>query len=83
MDDSAITWWSYGVICNETKTIPSNKKKVICKTQNFYIILAFLLITIALLVAVSIYCYLINYQEIQKHLLTFYITINKLRKVSY
>ena len=83
MDDLAITWLSYGVICKETKTIPSNEKKVIWQTQNFYILLAFLLITIALLVAVSISCYLINYQEIQKHLFTFYITIDKLIKVLY
>ena len=47
----------------ETKTIPTtfNEKKVTCKTQNFYILLAFLLITIALLITVSIYCYLIKY----------------------
>ena len=47
----------------ETKTIPANlnKKKATSKTQNFYILLAFLLITIALLIAVSIYCYLIKY----------------------
>ena len=32
-----------------------NEKKVTCKTQNFCILLAFLLITIALLKAVSIY----------------------------
>ena len=38
-----------------------NKQKAIFKTQNFYILLAFLLITIALLIAVSIYCYLIKY----------------------
>ena len=31
-----------------------NEKKVTCKTQNFYILLAFLLITIALLIAVTI-----------------------------
>ena len=64
IDDSAI-------ICDEvidaddgeTKTIPINfnEKKVTCKTQNFYILLAFLLITIVLLIAVSIYCYLIKY----------------------
>ena len=30
------------------------KKNITCKTQNFYILLAFLLITIALLIAVSI-----------------------------
>ena len=47
----------------ETKTIPTtfNEKKVTCKTQNFYILLVFLLITIALLITVSIYCYLIKY----------------------
>ena len=46
-----------------TTTIPTNfnEKKVTCKTQNFYILLVFLLITIALLIAVSIYCYLIKY----------------------
>ena len=56
MDDSAI-------ICDKVKTIPTNfnKKKAICKTQNFYILLTFLLITIALLIVVSIYCYLIKH----------------------
>ena len=46
-----------------TKTIQTNfdKKKVIFKTQIFYILLIFLLITIELLIAVSIYCYLIKY----------------------
>ena len=40
----------------ETKTIPINlnEKKATCKKQNFYILLAFLLITIALLIAFSI-----------------------------
>ena len=44
------------------------------KTQNFYILLAFSLITIALLVAVSVYCYLIKYQA--KQLIPFHY-INK------
>ena len=51
-------------IVEETKTAPTNfneKKKGTCKTQNFYISLAFVLITIALLIAVSIYCYLIKH----------------------
>ena len=45
-----------------------NEKKP-CKTliKNFYILIAFLLIT----VAVSIYCYLIKYQAKQGHLLPF------------
>ena len=46
------------------KTIPTNfnEKKATCKTQNVYIFLAILLITIALLIVVSIYYYLINYR---------------------
>ena len=60
----------------ETKAIPRNfnEKKVTSKMQKFYILLAFLLITIALLRAVSIYCYLIKHQAKQKHLLPFYDT---------
>ena len=44
---------SYG----ENKTIPTNfqEKKVTCKTQNFYILLAFLLIAIVLLIDFIIY----------------------------
>ena len=38
-----------------------NENKAACKTQNFYILLASLLITLVLLIAVSIYCYLIKY----------------------
>ena len=46
------------------KNIPTNfnKKKVTCKTQNLYLLLAFLLITVALLITVSISCYLMKYQ---------------------
>ena len=49
---------------DETKTIPTsfNEQKTTCKTQNYYILLAFLLITIELLIAVSISCYLIKYR---------------------
>ena len=47
----------------ETKTIPTifNETKANWKTQNFFILLAFLLITLALTIAVSIYCCLIKY----------------------
>ena len=47
----------------EIKTIPTNfnENKVTCKTQRFYILLTLLLITIALLIAISIYCYMIKY----------------------
>ena len=57
-------------ITEETKSIPTNQKMV-CKTQKLYILFAFLLITIALLIAVSIYCYLIKYKSKQKHLLPY------------
>ena len=56
-----------------------NEESAACKTQNFYILLAFLLITIAFLIAVSIYCYMIKYRAKQKHLLPFHYT--KLKQV--
>ena len=65
----------------ESKTFPTdfNERKATCKTQNFYVVLAFLLITITL-IAVSIYCYLIKYQAKQKCLLPFHSTNNKLKE---
>ena len=77
MDDSAIIYdeviKSYD---EEIKTIPTNfnEKHLTCKTQSFYILLAFLLITITLLMFVSIYCYLLKYRAKQKHLLPFHDT---------
>ena len=59
------------------------KKNIISKTQNFYILLAFLLITIGLLTAVSIYCYLIKYRAKQKHLLPSQVTSKELKEVMY
>ena len=81
------------VICNEiieatkiisTKTIPAKSastKTIPTKSIsiNFYILLAFLLITIALLISISIY--LIKHQSKQKHLLPFHST-NKLKEIS-
>ena len=85
MDDS-------GIMCDkiiesyneETKTILTNfnEKKANCKTQIFYILLAFLLITIAFLIAVSIYCCLIKYQK-QKYLLPFPVKNTKLKEIMY
>ena len=44
----------------ETKTIPKN---IVCETKSCYILLAVLLITVALLIVVSIYCcYVIKYK---------------------
>ena len=48
-----------------------DEENITWKEQNFYLLLAFLLITIALLISVSIYCYLIKYRAKQKHLLPF------------
>ena len=48
-----------------------NEKNITCKAENFYILLVFLLNIIALLITVSVYCYLIKYQAKQKHLLPF------------
>ena len=69
----------------ETKTIPANfnEKKPTLKTRNFFTLLEVLCITIALLIAASIYCYLRKYQQKQKHLSPFYVTNNKLKEVMY
>ena len=64
MDDSAITCDEIIESYNEeTKSILTNfnERKATSKTQNLYILLAFLLITIALLIAISIYCFMITY----------------------
>ena len=47
----------------EMKTVPKNfnENNITCKTESFYILLTYLLISITLLIAVSIYCYLIKY----------------------
>ena len=49
--------------------------------HTFYISLEFLFITIALLIAVNIYCYLTKYQVKQKYLLPFHDTSNELKEV--
>ena len=60
----------------EIKSIPTNfnEKKFNLWSTKFLYLLLFLLITIALLIAVSIYRYLIKYQAKQKHLLSFHDT---------
>ena len=86
MDDSAITFdeiiESYE---EETKTISRNfnEKIITWKTRNLYILLAFLLITITLLIAVIIYCYLIKYRAKKTHLFPFPVTNNELKQVFY
>ena len=53
------------------------------ETKNIHILFALSLIIITLLIAVSIYCYLIKYKAKQKHLLRFHNTNNKLREILY
>ena len=52
------------IICDEIikEIVPTNlnEKKATCKTQNVYILFAFLSITVALLIAVTVYYYLIK-----------------------
>ena len=69
----------------ETKPFPTNfnEKNITYNTRNFYILLIFLLITIALLIAVNIYLYLINYWAKRKHLLPLYNTNNELKELIY
>ena len=79
MDQSTITCQE--VIDADTKLSPNdddgesktnfNEKGAVCKIQNFYILLVFLLVTTALLIAARIYFYLVKYQEKQKLLLPF------------
>ena len=61
----------------DVKKANFNEKSNVENT-NFYILLAFLLITIILLIAVSIYCCLIKKQE--KHVLPFHNANDKLNK---
>ena len=85
MDDSAI-------MCDEIiesfdDETNFSEKKSTCKTQNFNILPAFILITIALLIlvftAVSIYCYLVKYRRKQSHLLPLDFKNSKLKKMIY
>ena len=83
VDDSAIICGvieSYAKLSlkDDYEQINFKEKEAIWKTKNVYILLVFLLITIILFIAVSIYCYLIKYQR--KHLWPFHNTNNKLNK---
>ena len=64
----------------------TTKKQILMKKmqsvkRKITILAAFLLITIALLIAVSIYCCLIKNKSKKKHLLPYCITNNKLNEV--
>ena len=59
----------------ETKTFPKN---IICEIKRFYISVAFLLITIALLTSFGVYLCLVKYKAKPKHFLPYYVTNDKL-----
>ena len=67
MDDSVI---KFDEITEETKAIPANfnEQEMVCKTQTFFILLAFFLVTTVFLIAVNIYFYLINHRAKKKNL---------------
>ena len=52
------------------------KKNAICKTKRFYILLAFFIMIMSLLIALNIHRYLIKYKPNQKQLLPFHVTNN-------
>ena len=78
---SYYVWWNCRYNKNSfNKNLPTNFKenKVTCKIKSCYILFTFLLIKIALLIGVSIYCYLVKYRAQQEHLLPNHVTNNKL-----
>ena len=64
-------------LLKKQKTIPTKTVLTKSTSTNFYILLVFLLIAIALLIAFS--TYLIKHQSKQKHLLPYHITKTKLK----
>ena len=75
-------------IIKETKAIPAKRtstKTVLtkCTSTNFYILLAFLSLTIALLIAVSSYCCFVKYQAKQNSLLPQHYAVSKLKEKGY
>ena len=91
MEDSMTTC---GEVTEEkTKTVTANFNEKMQSVKQkmsiiYYILLIFYflhlsLIAIALLIVVSIYCYLIKHWAKQKRLLPFYVTNNELKKIMY
>ena len=79
IDDSVITC---GEVRETTKAVSTNfneKKSKLQNKKNLYFT-CFLSITIALLIAVRICCYLIKYKAKRNNLLSYYVTNNKLNK---
>ena len=58
-------------------------KKAVSKTHNINILPAFLLVTIAFLITVTIYSYFVKCHAKQKDLLSFYFTNYELKEIIY
>ena len=61
------------------KYLNLNEKNVKCETKKYYILLNFLLTTIALLIAVNIYFSMIKYKKTDK-VVPYYVKSNKLKE---
>ena len=75
-------------VIEATKTVPTKTattKTVLTKrtSTNFFLSLIFLWITIALLIAFSIYFCLIKYRSKQKHSLPYHDTSNKKKEINF
>ena len=81
MEDSAIT--CDDIIETYDDETNFNEKRATFKTQkqNFYILLAFLIITITLLIDVTIYSYLIKYWAKQRKSLPFHFKNSRLKEL--
>ena len=66
-----------------TNAVPTKTVQAKITSINFYILLSYLLITIVLLTAISIYCCFIKYQTKEKYLLLSGITGGKIIEVLY
>ena len=60
------------ITCDEIIDAKETKIFQICKTKCFYILIAFLSITVALLIVVSIYCSLVEYNAQKEKINTYY-----------
>ena len=65
-----------------TKSVPTKNASTQSTSTNFFILLIFSLIAIPLLIAVSIYYYLIKYQAKQKYLLLYHESSDKLKEIN-
>ena len=71
-------------IIEGTKTVITNfHEKMGSVKYNFYILLVFLSIAITLLIAVSIYCYLVKYLTKQKYLLPYHVQFKEFLSWQY